>query len=139
MRNIIVTIFSLALVILVLEFFLRFLFSGMLEHKIVKISSDPAMGYELKPEIKSSYSGFFHKIPPTTIEINQQGFRDRLFILEKTPGMTRIAFLGDSYVFGLGLNLEQSIPKQLETFLNRNSTIINYEVMNCGVIGYNLS
>ena len=113
-------LFFCALTILLAEFSLRILFDGMLEHKIVKISNDTTLGYELIPDAETTYWGFMHKITPTTIKISGQGLRDRFYTLNKPNDVTRIAFLGDSYVFGLGINSEDTIPKQVEFLLNCN-------------------
>ncbi|MFH1094430.1 MAG: hypothetical protein V1739_09835 [Candidatus Omnitrophota bacterium] len=41
-------------------------------------------------------------------------------------------------LFGLGVNVEKTIPKKLEDILNQKSEETRYEVINCGVPGYNL-
>ena len=103
---------------------------------IIKRSDNEIMGYELKPGASIVYRGMLYEIPATLIEISSQGFRDRIFTLD-SPHATRLAYVGDSYTFGQGLNLKESVPKQLEDLLNSHSSA-KYEVMNCGVIGYNL-
>lgn len=45
--------------------------------------------------------------------------------------------LGDSLVFGWGIELEESIPKQLEHILNSQQNDYNYEVLNFGAPGHN--
>lgn len=66
--------------------------------------------------------------------INAQGFRDADFgPLKGKPDALRIAFLGDSFVEGLGLSSEQSLPEQLETRLRESLPGRTVEVYNCGV------
>lgn len=127
----------LAAAVILSEVWLRLKSPDMLNvNEIIKLSNDQTLGYELMPGAKIKFHGIIYKIPETTIEISDQGFRDRVFGLKK-PNVKRIAFIGDSFVFGQGVELEDSIPKQLENLLNENSSA-KYEVMNCGVIGYNL-
>jgi len=104
--------------------------------RIVEPSDNKTMGYELRPGARGVYHGTLYKIPASLIEISSQGFRDRVFTQSGSHAM-RVAFVGDSYIFGLGLNLKESVPKQLEDLLNSHPPA-KYEVMNCGVIGYNL-
>jgi len=104
--------------------------------RIVKSSDNKIMGYELRPGASGVYHGTLCKIPASLIEISSQGFRDRVFT-QNGPQAMRVACVGDSYIFGLGLNLKESVPKKLEDLLNSHSPA-KYEVMDCGVIGYNL-
>lgn len=67
------------------------------------------------------------------ISINQEGLRDSEHSYEKTEGIYRILLLGDSFVEGLQVPLEQTIGKQLETRLSSSTTGPIYEVINAGV------
>jgi hypothetical protein len=62
-------------------------------------------------------------------DLNALGYRDREFALEK-QGRTRIAMLGDSFVFGDNVGPRQTLPKQLERVLGPG-----YEVWNFGIAG----
>lgn len=66
-------------------------------------------------------------------KINSQGFRDREFEVEK-KNATRILFLGDSVVYGYALNLDQTLPKQVETLFQKKNKSV--EILNFGVSGY---
>lgn len=68
--------------------------------------------------------------------VNQAGFRGELTPLKKQPGIQRIIVMGDSFTYGMGVNLEDTYPKQLEALLNEKGH--QYEVLNFGVIGYNM-
>ena len=68
--------------------------------------------------------------------INDDGYRGEQRSLKKQPGVKRVIALGDSFTYGMGVNLEDTYPKQLEAILNRNGK--HYEVLNFGVIGYNM-
>lgn len=81
------------------------------------------------------------KSPPGTtygrlIHKNTLGFRDRDFALRKPPGTYRILVLGDSFTWGVGLNVEETIPKQLEIDLSHD-TPPRVEVINAATPGYN--
>ena len=87
---------------------------------LVKFSANKLLVYELIPEI---------------YDINKSGFRDREFTKVKPLGTYRIAIVGDSVTFGLGVESPEAYPKQLESlFLNKNTPV---EVLNFGVYGYN--
>ena len=71
-------------------------------------------------------------------KINSFGLRDREFTINKSS-KTRILFVGDSFTFGWGVENEFSLPKQLETILNKESKNEEYEVINCGKGGSGVS
>ena len=71
-----------------------------------------------------------------TYQINSAGFRDAEHELKKPSGKNRIMVIGDSFTFGPSVNLEDTYPKQLERILNDSN--IRCEVINCGVIGYDM-
>jgi len=62
-------------------------------------------------------------------DLNALGYRDVEFRAEK-DGRTRIAVLGDSFVFGDNVGPRQTLPKQLERVLGPG-----YEVWNFGIAG----
>ncbi len=68
--------------------------------------------------------------------INADGYRGERHPLKKPPGVTRIITIGDSFTYGMGVDLKDTYPKRLETILNRNGK--RFEVLNFGVIGYNM-
>ena len=72
---------------------------------------DPRLGYAYRPGFSGRFNGpGYHEIP---IEINEQGFRDAPF--EPTSeDRARIAFLGDSVVFGAGVRAEDRFTDCLE-------------------------
>jgi|GEM_PF-1381349 len=68
--------------------------------------------------------------------INADSYRGEQRPLKKPPGITRIITIGDSFTYGMGVNVEDTYPKQLETILNQHGD--RCEVLNFGVIGYNM-
>ncbi|MGR9106723.1 MAG: SGNH/GDSL hydrolase family protein [Gammaproteobacteria bacterium] len=71
-----------------------------------------------------------------TYRINSRGCRDREYSLEKPEGIFRILALGDSFTFGMGVEAEDTYPKQLEEILNGKGYPV--EVINCAVVGYDM-
>ncbi|MFH1680427.1 MAG: GDSL-type esterase/lipase family protein [Candidatus Eisenbacteria bacterium] len=69
--------------------------------------------------------------------VNSFGMRDHEYALNKSPRTFRIALLGDSYTFGVGVPLSATFGKLLEESLNMSDAGRRYEVMNFGVSGYN--
>jgi lysophospholipase L1-like esterase len=70
-------------------------------------------------------------------KINQFGMRDHPYELVASEGVRRIAAIGDSVTFGLGVALENTYSKKLESALNREATERHgFQVMNFGISGY---
>jgi len=67
------------------------------------------------------------------ISINPQGARDAPFTDKRNN--KRIVAIGDSFTFGIGVELEDSYVKQLESMLRETDK--NVEVLNLGVGSYN--
>jgi lysophospholipase L1-like esterase len=96
--------------------------------KTHRVAANPLLGYELVPGSVSFEDNAWYRI-------NRDGIRDRDYPLVKPAGAFRIAAVGDSSTFGLGLELEDTWPKQLERELQRTDPRV--EVINFGVMGYN--
>ncbi|MEL6148790.1 MAG: hypothetical protein AAFR56_04135 [Chloroflexota bacterium] len=71
-------------------------------------------------------------LPNHTIRQNNLGMHDEIVTFEKAPGTFRVLVLGDSYVQGLQVPLEQGFVDLLETRLNREYRQ-PVEVINLGV------
>lgn len=67
------------------------------------------------------------------VTINSQGLRDVEHDYAKPPDVFRILILGDSYVEGIRVPLEQTFGKRLEERLNRAGLPIRFEVVMAGV------
>lgn len=94
----------------------------MYEHnaKLVR-SSDPILQFEFQPG------------DPL---LNSKGTRGPEFEAAKPPGTFRIAAIGDSVTFGLGVATEDTFCAQLGRLLNARDDGRRYEVLNFGVNGY---
>ncbi len=78
--------------------------------------------------------------PPGTtygrpVEVNAQGLRDRDFDVPKPAGTERILVLGDSFTWGVGLDVHETIPKRLESLLAEAGRRV--EVVNAAEPGHN--
>ncbi|MCM8776619.1 MAG: hypothetical protein NC930_09795, partial [Candidatus Omnitrophica bacterium] len=105
--------------LLCLELLLRTgLFVPTFDMNGLKIQLSPRCLYKIKPGSRE--------------DINRFGFRGKNFDpRRKKPGVMRILFLGDSFVFGTNVAEKDSIPRVLGDMLGSS-----YEVINMGVIGY---
>lgn len=97
---------------------------------------DERLGYRMVPHYEMRYetSDF-----DTLIKINSEGLRDYEHPKDKDSTTFRILVLGDSFTFGVGVNIEESYPKLLEAILNQSTaggTPKKYEVINAGVEGF---
>jgi lysophospholipase L1-like esterase len=77
-------------------------------------------GYELVPNTEEG-----------NVRINSLGYRDREVSLQRPTGTIRILIVGDSVVFGPGVNLEDTFSKRLEAML-RSERPAPIEVINGG-------
>jgi len=99
--------------------------------EIIQLSTNNKIIYELIPN--STYS--FQNI---VVKTNSRGFRDKEYPAKKPKKTKRIIGLGDSIMFGWGVEEEECYLSQLENMLNKNENdSTNYEVINTGVPGYN--
>jgi len=85
--------------------------------------------YELTPGWKGYYESH--------VKINSYGFRGKEIDLEKTPFEKRILILGDSFVFGQGIDESDGLASQLEEILQKKMQDKIIRVINAGVPGYN--
>src|SRR5207249_4318082 len=97
---------------------------------------DPQETYIQHPllihQLKQNQTAFTHSFPVTT---NSYGLRDHEFAMTPEAGKYRILCMGDFLKFGVGVRLEDTYPKQLESMLNTNGQR-RYQVINAGVPAY---
>lgn len=83
---------------------------------------------------KILYNGIRVKLPVTIQSFNSDCLRAvKEYPIPKPKNVTRIILLGDSFVFGLGVNDSDTLSSLLESLLSNKS----FEVINLGVGGYN--
>ena len=82
-------------------------------------------------EIELDHRYLYRISPNSSNEINNMGYRDHLEFRPGKSARKRIAFLGDSFIYGMDIRSDKTVPKQLEKMLGDE-----YEVFNMGVYGY---
>jgi hypothetical protein len=99
-------------------------------HDNFRLSSDPTLRYELVP---GSVDGPYR--------ISSAGLRDHEYSVEKPRDVFRILVLGDSIAYGFGVTQPDPLSEQLEDLLKlrRVPGIARFEVLNLGVVGYNIT
>lgn len=65
-------------------------------------------------------------------ELSSRGIRDREYAPEPAEDVVRVACVGDSFVFGEGVPIEKTLPRQIERRLGEP-----YQVINGGQVGVN--
>ncbi|MCA9447200.1 MAG: SGNH/GDSL hydrolase family protein [Candidatus Omnitrophica bacterium] len=102
-----------------------------------------------KPHLQAVRERTYHHIYPAnatfhenfadridmTIHTNSDGLRTSYEPATFRKHSTRIAILGDSFMFGLGVEPEETVSMVLEKLLNEKSDR-DVAVLNCGVISY---
>ncbi len=69
------------------------------------------------------------------VTINSHGFRGAELPMKKPAGVFRVAIIGDSFVYGAGVDDDETAGAVLEKLLNGNHATRGYEVMNAGLTG----
>ena len=132
--------FSLLLVALMLEVFLRVAFyhskdfsMEMWKYAVAmkRAVPDPNLSFVHEPNTHAFLMG-------QDVKINSLGLRDREIPLTKSPGTYRILVLGDSTTFGWGVSFDDTASKILEKKLNAQQIpgYERFEVINAGVGNY---
>ncbi|KAF0155076.1 MAG: hypothetical protein FD159_2332 [Syntrophaceae bacterium] len=70
----------------------------------------------------------------TRSKLNRYGFNDQEYALRKAPGLTRIAVLGDSFIWGVGVEDQVIWTNKLARLLNQNG--VKSEILNWGKPGW---
>ena len=88
---------------------------------------DAQLGWSNSP---GAVGVFDHPRFRINVHANSKGLRDREYAYDRTPGTRRILVIGDSFVWGYGVEQDETFPKVLE------SRLPGVEVINAGVAGY---
>jgi len=100
---------------------------------IIEFSENQKLVYELQPHLNMEFG---HK----TLRTNSRGMRsDKEYSEEKPEGTLRIIGMGDSGMFGWGVEQGEDYMSVLDDNLNNRNDGIRYEVLNMSVPGYNTS
>jgi lysophospholipase L1-like esterase len=92
---------------------------------------DPRLGWRKRPGARASYRRREYSVE---IQVNGRGLRDRERRYEPSPGVFRVLALGDSFVEGYTVPLEDTVGQVLERDLAGPSCPV--EVVNGGTSGW---
>lgn len=95
-------------------------------------SDTPGLDYELVPGFEGSARG-------VQVSVNALGMRDREPLPADTPGLVRVAVVGDSVTYGYGVEQDAPFAQQLEDALAATPAAAagsTFDVLNFGVSGY---
>ena len=95
-------------------------------------SDTPGLAYEMAPGKEKVYW------EDVIVRTNSYGMRDYEPLKGESGSLKRIVVLGDSYTFGMEVQVEEAYPLLLEKQLNESPAgrDVQYDVLNFGVIGY---
>ena len=88
---------------------------------------DPRYGWSHQPGVRGTFDSFGIQ---TAVTINDRGFRGPEIAYDRAPQRRRILVLGDSYVWGYGVNDEEVFTERLRQLRPE------VEIVNLGVSGY---
>lgn len=100
---------------------------------------DAPIGYELIPGVTTTwfFPGSSYSEERTIVAtINQHGLRGPAFEVEKPRGVKRVLCVGDSFVFGTGVQDDETWPAQLQVLFDGEAQERSIEVWNCGIPGF---
>lgn len=92
------------------------------------VSPDPLIGHEHGPDRKARLMG-------ADVETNSKGQRGPEIPYERTPGVMRVAMVGDSLTEGWGVPAESTFSRRVEQLYEKAGT--KAEVVNLGVGNWN--
>jgi lysophospholipase L1-like esterase len=101
--------------------------AAALLHKTPLMIYSPTIGWKLRPNTSKIFEKSEFKV---WININSKGLRDKEYTYEKSPDVFRIVALGDSNLFGWGVEEHECFASLLEKWMK------DVEVINMGIPGY---
>jgi lysophospholipase L1-like esterase len=99
---------------------------------LIKPSPINDMVYELKPNLNGKFMGVGYSS-------NSHGMRDKEYTIEKPDNTQRLLAIGDSVLFGWGVEQEHTYLNIIEDTLNQSGGLgtKKFEALNFGTPGYN--
>jgi hypothetical protein len=90
--------------------------------------------HHVNPPQSRMFSGYVGRVP-VVVETNPDGLRTTHTRASFASHAVRVAVIGDSFVFGAGVNADDAFPARLEGLL-RQRPGVDAAVLNAGVISY---
>ncbi len=112
----------------------RFLVDGKTEPVLPFFEPSDVLPFTITPHSQADIFDSFYGTH-FRIRLNGAGFRTRELTPRQSNAITRIAILGDSTTFGMGVDENDTYSTMLESSLNKEVPG-NFEVFNLGVPGY---
>ena len=126
--NALLLVVTLLVLVVATEITLRFVYHPEFLGSVIRF--DPVLGWSLDPG-SSLMSVDSQRDLRYRIGVNSLGLRDREHSLDKPRGIHRVLVLGDSFVFGVGLDAGERFSDLLDRSLPDD-----VEVINAGVPGW---
>jgi len=98
--------------------------------ELIQPTNDRDLVYTLRPNLETWFKG-------VSVRTNSLGLRERELLKKKLAHKTRILGLGDSVMFGWGVESVDTYLRLVERELNKNGHCGPVITVNCGVPGYN--
>jgi len=90
------------------------------------------------PNLMWEYKPYGQRPSPPLVKTNRFGFRERDFeTKQKSSGMLRVAFVGDSVTLGLLVRSPETFVRRLEVAANKRLDPPVLQALNFGIDGYN--
>ena len=116
--------------LLLCEIIIRLTYGGLVVTASL-VRRDPAIGTRLIAGARGRATCSSYRI---AYAINKQGLRDEVYLEQKPEGTFRILVLGDSFVFGHGVEQDEVFTEVAEKELRAKG--LNVEIINAGVFNY---
>lgn len=100
--------------------------------ELVRPSENPRIIYELIPNVATVFKG-------KSLHVNKEGFRGPAYPHRKPDNTIRILGLGDSVMFGWGVEEQETYLALLAERLKARNASHDWQVINTAVPGYNTS
>lgn len=111
---------------------------GFAPRYLARLGPPPARTFHGVYTPGSDWTDFSAARPRLAYHVNRFGFRGPEWSEKKAPGVVRIALIGDSFIFGMGVRDEDTLKARLDEGLAARGLAGRVEVLNLGLCGNNL-
>jgi lysophospholipase L1-like esterase len=109
-------------------------------YDVLFLQPDKAVGWKQVPDLQWEWTGHYWYASDFSVAIttNSVGFRDSDYEITKSPGVKRVALLGDSFIEGVQVPFENTSGQRLERLLNSQPDAggSQWQVLNFGISNY---
>jgi len=125
---------SLLACAILLELGLRLVLGNFAQSRLLQHSEDADVCLENRPSMEITYTGWLKRVPPTHMRTNSLGARGPELAASVPAGALRVAYLGDSFTFGQGVEEEEAFATVIGEQLAARGVPV--ETLNFGVSGH---